>query len=47
MARGLFDAHKLIVASMLAFRILVRSKTLDGGEVTESAESACSYYSSF
>merc|ERR1719421_740811 len=33
MARGLFDAHKLIVASMLAFRILVRSKTLDGGEV--------------
>merc|ERR1719421_1413560 len=33
MARGLFDAHKLIVASMLAFRILVRNKTLDGGEV--------------
>jgi dynein heavy chain len=33
MARGLFDAHKLIVASMLAFRILVRSKTLDGAEV--------------
>jgi len=33
MARGLFDAHKLIVASMLAFRILVRQKTLDAGEV--------------
>merc|ERR1719359_1282817 len=27
--RGLFDAHKLIVASMMAFRILVRSGALD------------------
>merc|ERR1719421_1244159 len=33
MCRGLFDAHKLIVASMMAFRILVRNKTLDGTEV--------------
>jgi dynein heavy chain len=32
-ARGLFDAHKLIVASMMAFRILVRNGTLDGNEV--------------
>merc|ERR1719199_1127768 len=32
-ARGLFSTHKLIVASMLAFRILVRSGGLDAGEV--------------
>merc|ERR1719375_507588 len=32
-ARGLFSTHKLIVASMLAFRILVRSGALDGHEV--------------
>merc|ERR1719299_274974 len=32
-ARGLFSTHKLIVASMLAFRILVRSGALDAGEV--------------
>jgi len=33
MARGLFDAHKLIVSSMLTMRILVRSKVLDAAEV--------------
>merc|ERR1719353_1071857 len=32
-ARGLFSTHKLIVASMLTFRILVRSGALDAGEV--------------
>merc|ERR1719183_1623907 len=32
-ARGLFSTHKLIVASMLAFRILVRSGALDAHEV--------------
>jgi dynein heavy chain len=32
-ARGLFSSHKLIVASMLAFRILVRNKTLVNDEV--------------
>merc|ERR1719446_1860856 len=31
--RGLFDAHKLIVASMMAFRILVRAGMLDASEV--------------
>merc|ERR1719183_2230956 len=32
-ARGLFSTHKLIVASMLVFRIMVRSGSLDAHEV--------------
>lgn len=31
--RGLFEKHKLLVATVLCFRILIRKKKIDEGEV--------------
>lgn len=32
--RGLFERHKLLVATMLCFRIMIRKGLVDAGEVT-------------